>query len=46
MASGWVIYCEPPDLVHGNLIFAASTLRREKTRWDLFTGASMTAQSR
>jgi hypothetical protein len=33
-------------LRHGKVIFATSTLRRWKTRSDLFTGTSITAQSR
>jgi hypothetical protein len=31
---------------HGKVTFPAATSRREKMRGDLFTGSSMTAQSR
>ena len=31
---------------YGKMTFPAATSRREKVRWDLFTGTSMTAQSR
>jgi hypothetical protein len=31
---------------HGKMTFPAGTSRREKVRCDLFTGSSMTAQSR
>src|SRR5580704_13739351 len=41
-AAGWQLVC----LVHGKVIFAGSTLRREKMRLDPCTGTSITAQSR
>jgi hypothetical protein len=39
-------YLEIVCLAQGRVIFAGSTFRREKMRCDLFTGRSITAQSR